>query len=94
MAYVLKLTDPEYSWGYCVKDLPHCNGQMGWFSKHEVFDTEQEALDYVSVLCGNGWFRPEITAANFEIVEVTQYEDLGPWYFTEKEAKHTREAIS
>ncbi len=96
--YVLKVAHPEYSWGYCVKGWPHIRSQIGWFSEHEVFATEQEAKDYIQVLLKDGkseWFAPVITEDCFEIVEVRQYKDegLGDDYFTEKEYKNTKDAI-
>lgn len=95
--YVLKVSHPEYSWGYCVKGWLHIRCQDGCFSKHEVFATKQEALDYIPALLRggkSGWFAPAITEANFEVVEVRQYEGLGPYYYTKKEAKNMREAIN
>ena len=96
--YILKVSHPEYSWGYCVKGGLHIHGQDGWFSKHEVFATEQEAKDYIPVLLKDGkseWFAPAITEDNFEVVEVKQYKDEGlcDYYFTEKEYKNVKEAI-
>ncbi len=94
--FVLKVSAPEYSLGYCVKGWLHIHGQQGRFSEHEVFATEQEAKDYIQVLLKggkSGWFAPSITEANFEVVEVKQYEGLGPYYYTEKEAKNMQEAI-
>ena len=96
--YVLKVSHPEYSWGYCVKGWSHIRGQDGCFSKHEVFATEQEANDYIPVLLKDGkseWFAPVITEDNFEVIEVKQYkeEGLGPYYYTEKEYKNMKEAI-
>lgn len=95
--WVLKFSHPEYCGCYCVKDWPYIKCQDGCFSKHEVFGTEQEAQDYIPVLLNsdkNGiLFAPDVTEANFEVVEVKQYEDLGPWYYTKKEAKNMREAI-
>lgn len=95
--YVLKFSHPEYSGGYCVKGWPYLSCQDGCFNKHEVFATEQEAQNYIPVLLDNSesgiLFAPDITETNFEVVEVKQYEDLGPWYYTEKEAKNMREAI-
>ena len=93
--YVLKFSAPEYSWGYCIKGLPHVDGQTGWFSKHEVFETTQEAQDYIQVLLQSKetWCDATITEENFEVVEVKQYEGLGPYYYTEKEAKNMRDAI-
>ncbi len=82
--FVLKLTDPKYSWGYCLKDSLHCHGQLGFFTVDDVFDTESEAEEYIETLLKDGWFRPDITKANFETVEVKQYKGLGSFYYTKE----------
>lgn len=86
MAYVLKLTDPEYSgFGYCVNGCIPCSGSKGFFLEDSVFDTEQEAKDYIKVLLDSGWYRPDITEANFEVVEVKIYKDLDPYFYYTKD---------
>ncbi len=85
--YVLKLTDPQFSkYIYCIKDcIPPFNSHE-FFSPDAVFDTEQEALDHLKVMLASGWYRPDITRENFEIVEVKQYKglDFGLFYYTKR----------
>ena len=85
--YVLKLTDPQFSrYIYCIKDCIPPFGSSEFFSPDSVFDTEQEARDHLKVMLESGWYRPDITEANFEVVEVKQYSGLafGKFYYTEK----------
>lgn len=86
MAYVLKLTDPEYSsFGYCVNGCIPCNGNRGFFLEDSVFETEQKAKNYIKVLLDSGWYRLDITEANFEVVEVKQYPEVDPYFYYTKE---------
>lgn len=86
MAYVLKLTDPEYTdFGYCVNGCIPCGGSKGFFLEDSVFKTEQKAKDYIKVLLDSGWYRPDITEANFEVVEVKQYPEIDPYFYYTKE---------
>jgi hypothetical protein len=61
MAYVLKLTDPEYTnFGYCVNGCIPCSGSKGFFLEDSVFETEQKAKDYIKVLLDSGWYTGRI----------------------------------
>lgn len=80
--YIIKLTDPEYSeYAYCIKDCIPAFGPQEFFTSDCVFDTEQEAKAHIKTMLTSGWYRPDITEANFEVVEVKQYEDLGFGFF-------------
>ena len=94
MKYIIKLIDPEYSeYIYCIKACIPPFGRHEFFSTDCVFDTEQEAEEHIKVMLSSGWYRPDITEANFEIVEVRQYKDLafGYFYYTEKGYKQIKE---
>lgn len=85
--YVLKLTDPQFSgYIYCIKDCIPPFGSSEFFSPDSVFDTEQEARDHLKVMLESGWYRPDITEANFEVVKVKRYlgMNFGLFYYTEK----------
>lgn len=85
--YVIKLTDPQFSgYIYCIKDcIPPFNSHE-FFSEDCCFDTKEDALDHLKVMLASGWYRHDITEANFEIVEVKRYLGLnfGLFYYTEK----------
>lgn len=87
MAYVLKLTDPEYSgFVYIGKGSILSHGSYGWFLEDSVFETEDEAKDHIQTCLESGWYRTDITAANFELVEVNLYPDLNTgFYYTKDE---------
>lgn len=94
MKYVIKLTDPEYSdYVYCIKDCIPAFGPQEFFSNDCVFDTKQEARDHIKAMLASGWYRSDVTEANFEVVEVRQYKDLcfGYFYYTEKGYKQIKE---
>lgn len=83
--YVIKLTDPRYSsHSYCVKDCIPAFGKNEFFSEDCCFNTEQEAKEHIKTMLESGWYRPDITEANFEVVEVKQYSGLafGSFYYT------------
>lgn len=84
--YVLKLTDPHFSkYIYCIKDCIPPFDSKEFFSPDAVFDTEKEALAHLKVMLASGWYRPDITEANFDVVEVKRYQGLafGLFYYTE-----------
>ena len=84
---VIRLTDPQYSsYSYCIKDCIPAFGSHEFFSPDAVFDTEQEAKAHIETMLNSGWYRPDITRENFEIVEVKQYKglDFGSFYYTER----------
>lgn len=87
MKYVIKLTDPQCAGSgiYCIRDCILPFGKQEFFSEDEVFDTVEEAQDHIEVMLNSGWYRPDITLNNFEIVEVEQHKrlDLGFFYYTE-----------
>ena len=87
MAYVLKLTDHEYSgFAYVGKGSILSHGSYGWFLEDSVFETASEAADHVKVCLDSGWYRTDITTANFELVEVNLYPDLNTgFYYTKDE---------
>lgn len=87
--YVLKLTDPEYfSQTYIGKGSILSEGCLEWFLKASVFETREEAMAHIQTCIDSGWYRPDITPANFELVEVKQYPDVHPFfYYTEDAAK-------
>lgn len=87
MAYVLKLTDPEYhDFIYISKGSILGNGKRGWFLPNYVFETEAEAKDHIQTCLEIDWYRTDITEANFELVEVKLYPDLNTsFYYTEDE---------
>lgn len=91
--YVLKLTDPEYSgFGYVDKGSIFSVGSIGWFLWGSVFETKEEAKAHIQTCLDSGWYRPDITSANFELVEVKQYPKLSPYfYYTEDTAKRFEE---
>lgn len=94
MACVLKLTDHEYSgFVYIGKGSILSHGSYGWFLKDSVFETEDEAKAHIQTCLESGWYRTDITPANFEVVEVKLYPDLKTgFYYTEDEyARHIAE---
>ena len=94
MKYVIKLTDPNYSdYIYCIKDCIIPFGSQEFFSSDCVFDTAQEAKEHIKVMLNSGWYRTDITEANFELVEVKQYKGLafGLFYYTELGYKQFKE---
>ena len=83
--YVIKLTDRQYSgYTYCIKDCIPGFGSNEFFSPDAVFDTVEEAKDHIQTMLASGWYRPDITEDNFEVVEVKQYSGLafGMFYYT------------
>lgn len=87
MKYVVKLTDPQYSgYIYCIKDCIPPFGSHEFFSEDCVFETEEAAEAHIEAMLSSGWYRPDITRANFELVEVRQYQGLafGKFYYTKK----------
>lgn len=94
MAYVLKLTDYEYSSPvYIGKGSILSHGSYGWFLEDAVFETEDEAKAHIQTCLESGWYRTDITPANFELIEVKLYPDLKTgFYYTEDEyARHIAE---
>ena len=90
MAYVLKLTDPEYSdFVYVGKGSILSHGSYGWFIEDSVFETEDEAKAHIQTCLESGWYRPDITRDNFEVVEVNRYGGLnfGLFYYTVLQAE-------
>ena len=90
--YVLKLTDPEYSnpgWGYVTKGSVICGGTKEWFLKEYTLDTVEEANQHITTCLTSGWYRPDITEDNFEVVEVKEHPDIGP-YFCYTDAEYER----
>ena len=88
MAYVLKLTDPQKldHFIYIVKGSILGHGKHGWFLPDSVFDNANEAVDHIQVCLDSGWYRPDITCSDFEVVEVKLYPDLSTgFYYTEDE---------
>ena len=86
MKYVIKLTDPKYSeYIYCIKDCIPPFNKHEFFSEDCCFNTEREAKDHIKTMLASGWYRPDITRDNFEVVEVKQYKGLafGKFYYTE-----------
>ena len=87
MKYVIKLTDPQYSdkHNYCIKDCIPAFGKNEFFSEDCCFDTVHEAEEHIQTMLASGWYRPDITRDNFEVVEVRQYKglDFGFFYYTE-----------
>ncbi len=94
MGYVLKLTDPQYSdFIYISKGSVLGGGKHGWFLPKYVLETETEAREHIQTCLASGWYRADITEANFELVEVKLYPDLKTgFYYTEDEyARHIAE---
>jgi hypothetical protein len=89
MAYVLKLTDLQYSsFTYITKGSILAHGRHGFFLEDSVFETAGEAVDHIQTRLDSGWYRPDITHANFEVVEVKQYPEIDPFfYYTEDAAE-------
>jgi hypothetical protein len=88
MAYVLKLTDHEYpaSFLYIGKGSILGHGSYGLFLEDSVFETEEEAKAHIQTCLASGWYRTDITAANFELVEANLYPDLNTgFYYTKDE---------
>lgn len=87
MKCVIKLTDPEYSgYAYCIKDCIPAFGSREFFSADCVFENEQEAKEHIKTMLNSGWYRPDITETNFEVVEVKQYKGIsfGLFYYTQR----------
>ena len=86
--YVIRCIDLEYPGKhyYCIKDCIPVFGSSEFFSEDCCFDTAQEAEEHITTMLESGWYRPDITRDNFEVVEVKQYEglDFGFFYYTEK----------
>lgn len=94
MGYVLKLTDPQYlDFIYISKGSVLGSGKHGWFLSDSVFETEYAADAHIQNCLESGWYRTNITEANFELVEVKLYPDLKTcFYYTEDEyARHISE---
>lgn len=86
MTYVLKLTDPEYSgFVYIGKGSILSHGSYGWFLEDSVFETEDEAKGHIQTCLESGWYRQDITEANFEVVEVKQYPEHDPYFYYTKD---------
>lgn len=95
MAYVLKLTDPKYpsDFLYIGNGSILGHGNYGWFLEDSVFETKDAAKVHIQTCLQSGWYRSDITEANFELVEVKLYPDLNTsFYYTEDEyARHIAE---
>ena len=91
MKYVIKLTDPQYTGSsiYCIRDCIPPFGKHEFFSEDAVFDTVEEAEEHITTMLNSGWYRPDITRNNFEVIEVRQYKglDFGFFYYTEAGCK-------
>lgn len=89
MSYVLKLTDQKFDdFIYILKGSILGHGKHGWFLPDSVFDTEDEAKTHIQTCLQSGWYRTDITEADFNVVEVQQYTDLNTcFYYTEDEYK-------
>ena len=86
MAYVLKLTDPEYSgFVYIGNGSILSHGSYGWFLEDSVFETKEEAKAHIQTCLESGWYRQDITEANFEIAEVKQYPEHDPYFYYTKD---------
>ena len=88
--YVLKLTDNLYnSWGYCINGVIETMGKHGFFLEASVFNTHEEAKQYIQYLLSTGWYRPDITESSFEVVEVWKRADseIDPFWYTDEELK-------
>lgn len=86
MAYVLKLTDPEYSsFIYISKGSILGDGKHGWFLEDCVFKTVAEAEEHIQTCLNSGWYRDNITKDNFEVVEVNKYPKAGPYFYYTKD---------
>lgn len=87
MGYVLKLTDHQHpDFIYISKGSILGGGKHGWFLPQYIFETEVEAREHIQTCLESGWYRTDITEANFEVVEVKLYPDLGTsFYYTEDE---------
>lgn len=86
MAYVLKLTDPQYSgFTYISKGSILSHGRHGYFLEDSVFETAGEAADHIQTCLDSGWYRLDITPANFEVVEVEQYPEIDPYFYYTKD---------
>lgn len=86
MAYVLKLTDPEYSgFVYVGKGSILSHGSYGWFLEDSVFETEAKAKGHIQTCLESSWYRTDITEANFEVVEVRQYPEHDPYFYYTKD---------
>ena len=86
MAYVLKLTDPEYSsFTYISKGSVLGDGKHGWFLEDYVFETTAEAKEHIQTCLNSGWYRGDITEANFEVVEVNKYPKADPYFYYTKD---------
>ena len=84
--YVLKLTDPHFSkYIYCVKGVIPPYDSSEYFTEECCFDTPEEAMAHLKIMLKSGWYRPDITETNFEVVEVKRYlgHDMGLFYYTE-----------
>lgn len=86
MKYVIKLTDPQYTGSsvYCIRDCIPPFGKHEFFSEDAVFDTVKKAEEHITTMLNSGWYRPDITRDNFEVVEVNRYGGLnfGLFYYT------------
>lgn len=92
--FVIKLTDPPYSKpAFCIKDCIPAFGPHGFFSEDAIFNTTEEAEEHITTMLNSGWYRPDITRDNFEVVEVKQYpgKATGFFYYTEEEYKRFTE---
>lgn len=86
MAYVLKLTDPEYSsFIYIGKGSILGDGKYGWFLEDCVFETVAEAEGHIQTCLNSGWYRDDITEDCFEVVEVNRYPKAGPYFYYTKD---------
>lgn len=75
--FILKLVDKKYGgWGYISKNNNFLS-DIGCFRDYQIFQTEEEARQYIQSLLKSKQFRKDITKDSFEIVEVKQYKEYG-----------------
>lgn len=87
--FVLKLTDPEslkpYGVAYITAGSILSCGDKGYFLEEYTFPDEVAAEAHITECLTSGWYRPDITKENFEIVEVHKYPDKDPYFCYTKE---------
>lgn len=86
--FVLRLTDPKSkSFLYLTKIGPTGASPVGFFGNDEaLFDTEQEAIDYIETLLASGWYRDDISKKDFTAVPLIWSD--GFWETEEVHLRH------
>lgn len=95
--YVLRINDTINStWGIVTAGGLFSMGKTSWFLEEHTFATKVEANAHIKWCLASGWYRPDITTDNFEVIPVKQYPELhaGSFYLTEEEAKYLREEVN